>query len=129
MPAAEKKGQTAMAEAKSIDSATEVREFPNGRVEVVTVGATTLTRSTMQPGWVWSECVQPIAGTDSCQVQHNGYSISGQLRVRQDDGTETLINPGDAYSVAPGHDACVVGDEPWVGVDFSPAMADFAKPR
>ena len=129
MPAAEKKGLAAMAEAKSIDSATEVREFPKGRVEVVTVGATTLTRSTMQPGWVWSECVKPIAGTDSCQVQHNGYSISGQLRVRQDDGTETLINPGDAYSVAPGHDACVVGEEPWVGVDFSPAMADFAKPR
>jgi uncharacterized cupin superfamily protein len=61
-------------------------------------------------------------------VQHNGYSISGQLRVFQDDGTEVEINPGDAYSVAPGHDACVVGDEPWVGVDFSPAMADYAKP-
>jgi hypothetical protein len=117
-----------MAEAKSIDSASEVREFPKGRVEVVTLGSTTLTRSTMQPGWRWSECVKPIAGTDSCQVQHNGYSISGQLRVRQDDGTEVEINPGDAYSVAPGHDASVVGDEPWVGVDFSPAMADYAKP-
>lgn len=115
-----------MAETKSIDSATEVREFPKGRVEVVTVGTTTLTRSIMQPGWRWSECVKPIAGTESCQVQHNGYSISGQLRVLQD-GTETEINPGDAYSIAPGHDACVVGDEPWVGVDFSPAMADYAR--
>ena len=118
-----------MAEAKSIDSATEIREFPNGRVEVVTVGTTTLTRSTMQPGWRWSECVKPIAGTDSCQVTHNGYAISGQLRVFQDDGTEVEINPGDAYSIAPGHDASVVGDVPWVGVDFSPAMADYAKPR
>jgi hypothetical protein len=118
-----------MAEAKSIDDASEVREFKNGRVEVVTVGTTTLTRSIMQPGWRWSECVKPLAGTESCQVQHNGYSISGQLRVRQDDGTEIDINPGDAYSVAPGHDALVVGDEPWVGVDFSPAMADFAKPQ
>jgi hypothetical protein len=118
-----------MAEAKSIDKAEEVREFERGRVEVVTVGTTTLTRSTMQPGWRWSECVKPIAGTESCQVQHNGYAISGVLRVVQDDGTEIEINPGDAYSVAPGHDANVVGDEPWVGVDFSPAMADFAKPR
>jgi hypothetical protein len=117
-----------MAEAKSIDSATEVREFPKGRVEVVTVGTTTVARSTMEPGWRWSECVQPIAGTGSCQVQHNGYAISGQLRVRQDDGTEIDINPGDAYSVAAGHDGWVVGDEPWIGVDFSPAMADFAKP-
>jgi len=119
-----------MAEAKSIDTAAEVREFPKGRVEVVTVGTTTITRSIMQPGWVWSECVKPIAGTASCQVQHDGYSISGRIRVRQDDGTEVEINPGDAYSIAPGHDGCVVGDEPWVGVDFSPAMAaDFAKPH
>jgi hypothetical protein len=29
----------------------------------------------------------------------------------------------------PGHDAWVVGDEPWVTVDFSQAMADYAKPR
>ena len=118
-----------MGEAKSIDKTDEVREFEKGRVEVVTVGTTTLTRSTMQPGWRWSECVKPIAGTDSCQVPHNGYSVSGQLRVRQDDGTEIELNPGDAYSIAPGHDANVVGDEPWVGIDFSPAMAEYAKPQ
>ncbi len=119
-----------MAESTSVDRATDVREFPKGRVEVVTVGSTTVTRSTMQPGWRWSECVKPIAGTESCQVQHNGYAISGQIRVRQDDGTEIEINPGDAYSIPPGHDASVLGDEPWVGVDFSPAMAaDFATSR
>lgn len=118
-----------MAEATSIDSATEVREFEKGRVEVVTVGTTMLTRSIMQPGWRWTECVKPIAGTESCQVQHNGYAISGQLRVRQDDGTEIDINPGDAYSIPAGHDGWVVGDEPWVGVDFSPAMVAFANPQ
>lgn len=119
-----------MAESTSVDRATDVREFPKGRVEVVTVGSTTVTRSTMQPGWRWSECVKPIAGTESCQVQHNGYAISGQIRVRQDDGTEIEINPGDAFSIPPGHDASVLGDEPWVGVDFSLAMAaDFATSR
>jgi mannose-6-phosphate isomerase-like protein (cupin superfamily) len=118
-----------MAESTSVDSATDIREFDKGRVEVVTVGSTTVSRSTMQPGWRWSECVKPIAGTESCQVAHHGYAISGRLRVRQDDGTETDINPGDAYSVPPGHDGWVVGDEPWIGVDFSPAMADFATGR
>src|SRR5579884_2193732 len=118
-----------MAESISIDSATEVREFDKGRVEVVTVGSTTISRSTMQPGWRWSECVKPLAGTGSCQVQHNGYAVSGRLRVREEDGTETDINPGDAYSIPPGHDGWVVGSEPWVGVDFSPAMVDFAKSR
>jgi mannose-6-phosphate isomerase-like protein (cupin superfamily) len=117
-----------MAESISMDSAREVREFPRGRVEVVTVGSSTFTRSTMQPGWRWSECVRPIVGTQSCRVQHDGYAISGSLRVRQDDGTEVDINAGDAYSIPAGHDGWVVGDEPWVGVDVSPAMAEFAKP-
>lgn len=117
-----------MAESRSIDSAAEVREFPQGRVEVVTVGNCTLTRSTMQPGWRWSECVAPIAGTETCQVPHDGYAVSGVLRVRHED-REIDVNPGDAYSIGPGHDAWVVGDEPWVGVDFSMAMATtFAKP-
>jgi hypothetical protein len=118
-----------MAENRSVDRATDVREFPRGRVEVVIVGTTTVSRSTFQPGWRWSECVKPIAGTESCQVQHNGYAISGQIQIRQDDGTEIEISPGDAYSIPPGHDGWVLGDEPWVGVDFSPAMIDFAKGR
>ena len=46
-----------MAESTSVDSAGEVREFDKGRVEIVTVGATTVARSTMLPGWRWSECV------------------------------------------------------------------------
>ena len=45
-----------------------------------------------------------------------------------EDGTETRIGPGDGYVIQPGHDAWVVGDEPWVTVDFSQAMADYAKP-
>ena len=39
-----------MAESRSVDNATVVREFPKGRVEVVTVGTATVTRSTMEPG-------------------------------------------------------------------------------
>jgi quercetin dioxygenase-like cupin family protein len=115
------------ADRQSLDQPDEVREFPNGRLEVVTLPGVTLSRSTMQPGWHWSEHVRPIAGTDTCQVVHTGYSVSGLLRVRGRDGLEIEVRPGDAYSIGPGHDAWVVGDEPWIGVDFSPAMADFAK--
>ena len=40
-----------------------------------------------------------------------------------------LLRPGGcAVGIQPGHDAWVVGDEPWVTVDFSQAMADYAKP-
>jgi hypothetical protein len=114
---------------KSLDRPDEVREFPHGRLEVVSVDETKFSRSTMQPGWRWSESVRPIAGTETCQVLHTGYAVSGHLRVRGADGTEIDVRPGDGYSIGPGHDAWVVGDEPWVGVDFSPAMAaDFARP-
>lgn len=34
------------------------------------------------------------------------------------DGTEADMEPGDVASIAPGHDAWVVGDEPCVAVDF-----------
>ncbi len=33
------------------------------------------------------------------------------------------IGPGDAYEIPPGHDAWVVGDEPWDSVEFASAHA------
>ena len=68
----------------------------------------------MQPGWRWSECIKPIAGTESCQSHHVGTVAAGQLHVRHEDGTEADIGPGDAYVIEPGHDAWVVGSEPFV---------------
>ncbi len=38
----------------------------------------TVNRGTFEPGWKWSQDVKPIAGTDSCQVSHLGYVLSGR---------------------------------------------------
>src|SRR5206468_11925959 len=65
--------------------------------------------ATFEPGWKWSESVKPIAGTDSCQVAHTGYQLSGRMVVRMDDGSEHEFRPGDAGIIPPGHDAWVVG--------------------
>ncbi len=35
------------------------------------------------------------------------------------DGTEFEARAGDVYSVPPGHDAWVVGNEPAVGIEFT----------
>ena len=43
-----------------------------------------------------------------------------------DDGSELTVNAGDAYRLAPGHDAWVVGDEPALGVEFSTDNKEFA---
>jgi quercetin dioxygenase-like cupin family protein len=109
---------------KNLDSPDETRTFENGKTQVVTLGDFTASRLVLEPGWRWSENVKPIAGTDTCQVLHTGYHVSGRLHVRLEDGTEKEYGPGDAYVIPPGHDAWVVGDEPVVTVDMSRATAE-----
>jgi mannose-6-phosphate isomerase-like protein (cupin superfamily) len=99
----------------------EVRKFSNGKVELANLGDATIGRYTAEPGWKWSKDVKPIVNTNSCQVTHTQYVISGRIRVRMDDGTEQEFGPGEAVYVPPGHDAWVVGNEPLVAVDFTGA--------
>lgn len=122
-----KGGARAATETKSLDSPDETRPFEKGKAEIVTVGGVTVGRAVLEPGWQWSQHVKPIAGTDSCQVAHTGYVVSGRLKIVMDDGSEAELRPGDAYVIPPGHDAWVLGDEAYVGVDFSPQIADYAK--
>lgn len=112
---------TMMLDCRSLDSPDETRRFDNGHVDVVKVGGVTIGRTTLEPGWRWSESVKPIAGTDSCLEPHTGYVLSGRLRVRMDDGTEGEAAAGDAVVIAPGHDAWVIGQETCVLLDFSGA--------
>lgn len=114
-------------ELRSFDSADEVREFPKGRLELVNLGGVAVGRATLEPGWRWSESVQPIAKTDSCEAAHFQYQLSGVLAILMDDGTEIESRAGDVTLVSPGHDAWVVGDEPVVLVDFQ-GMRDYAQP-
>ena len=105
-------------EHRSYATPDDVREFPNGRVEIVTVGGAEIGRLILQPGWRWSNDVKPIAGTDLCEAPHLQYHVSGRLHVVMGDGTEFDAGPGDVTSLPQGHDAWVVGDEPAVVVDW-----------
>jgi hypothetical protein len=73
---------------------------------------------TLQPGWRWSECIKPVAGTESCQTRHVGAAVSGQVRARHEDGAEVQIGPGEAFVTEPAHDAWVIGSEPFVAYEF-----------
>lgn len=108
---------------KSFVTPDKVRTFSNGRIDVVTLGEIAIGRFVFRPGWRWSKDVAPIVGTRSCQHRHVGYTISGALEVRMDDGTSLVIGPDDAYEIPPGHDAWVVGDLPWDSVEFTSAHA------
>lgn len=113
-------------ERKSFASPDEIRQFPHGRVELIKVGEVIVGRATLEPGWKWSTCVQPVVNTKSCEARHFQYHAAGMLKVVMDDGTELECRPGDISLLPPGHDAWVVGDEPVVVIDFQ-GMADYAK--
>ena len=115
-------------EVRSFDAPDEVRAFEGrGKADVVTVGGKVVGRGVFEPGWRWSENVKPIAGTDSCQVSHLGYCVSGRMRVTMDDGAEGEVGPGHVVAIPPGHDAEVIGDEPCILIDFG-EFGDYAKP-
>lgn len=114
------------AEILSFGNPNEVRNFPKGHLELITIGGTTVGRGVFEPGWRWSESVKPIAKTDSCEAPHFQYQVSGTLRVLMDDGSEFETKAGDISLIPPGHDAWVVGNEPVVVVDFQ-GMVDYAK--
>jgi Cupin domain len=105
---------------KRFENADEVREFTGGkgRVELVDLNGHAVGLGTFEPGWRWSENVKPIAGTDSCQVEHIGYVLEGRMALKMDDGTEREFGAGDTFHMPPGHDAWIVGGERCVLLDF-----------
>ena len=107
---------------KGFDAPEETRSLHKDRIAVVDLDGVKVTRVIHEPGWRWSECVKPTVGTDSCQVGHLIHVLSGRIVVRMDDGSEAEFSPGDVGSIPPGHDAWVVGDEPFISIDFGDAL-------
>jgi uncharacterized cupin superfamily protein len=117
----------AQIEVKNFDSPDETRPFEGkGKADVLQLAGHTVGRGVFEAGWKWSTNVKPIAGTDSCQVSHLGYCLSGRMKVQMDDGSEQEIGPGDAFAIPPGHDAEIVSDEDCVCLDFG-EFGDYAK--
>ena len=106
---------------RSFDQPDETRTPDKTRVDVVRIGDAEVGRFTFEPGWRWSECIKPVAGTESCQTDHVGYLESGQLAVTHEDGSSATIVAGEAYRISPGHEAWVEGDKPVVAYEFKSA--------
>lgn len=103
-------------EVHNLDLAGKVREFDKGRLEIVSAGGLTVGRATYEPGWKWSEHVGATTGESSCPVEHVVLVMSGRMMIAMDDGREIEVGPGDLCAIPPGHDAWVLGDEPYVSL-------------
>lgn len=111
---------------KSMNSPDETRSFEKGKILLTNIGNTSIGKMTLEPGWTWEKCVKPIAKTESCEITHTQYVESGRIRVRMNDGAEEEYGPGDVAYIPAGHSAWVVGEEPYVGIEFGTA-ANYAK--
>jgi class 3 adenylate cyclase len=112
---------------KNFRDAHEIRRFPNGQIETVTLHETTIGRFVIEPGWRWSRDVGPIAGTRTCQVHHVGVVLKGMLHLETDAGETFEYGAGDVYDIPPGHDAWVGGTETYEAIEFAGARI-FAAP-
>ena len=111
-------------EARDFDAPDETRSPEKTESRIVRLGGTAVARVKLEPGWSWSECIKPIVGTESCQILHVGVVQSGQMHVEHEDGTMEDLRPGHVYVIQPGHDASVVGDEPFIGYEFERRAAE-----
>jgi class 3 adenylate cyclase len=103
---------------KKVEQPDEVRQYTKGATEIFELDDFVIGRMIMHPGWRWIEDVKPIVGTDRCMNHHLGYVLRGILHVELADGSAAEIGPNEMFEIPPGHDAWVVGDEPWEAVDF-----------
>jgi class 3 adenylate cyclase len=108
-------------QARVFDSDGDRHEFSKGLAQIVKLGDATVARGVYQPGWRWSVDMPEIAGSPTCRLHHLGYAISGTLHVQTDDGQDLEVQPGSVYEIPPGHDAWVVGDQPFVTIDWTSA--------
>ena len=105
-------------QAKSFAAPDDVRITPNVRFETVGLGDAMVGHCRFEPGWRWSTEFGAQLGVTSCPIRHLGYSISGTVRTVMDDGETLDIGPNMAFDIPPGHDQWVIGDEPWIAVEW-----------
>src|SRR5262245_66488729 len=97
-------------ERKNFETPDELREFSNGRAEIVKIGGGEVGRLVLEPGWRWSEHVKPVAGTELCEAPHFQYVASGRVGGRMADGPGPEGGPGDGSVGGPGPQAWVAGE-------------------
>ena len=83
-----------MLESKNIAAPDDKRSFEHGEVSLVNLTGFSVGRAEFRSGWRWSTDVKPLVGTDSCQLAHSSYVVSGRFHVRMNDGPGTGARAG-----------------------------------
>jgi class 3 adenylate cyclase len=105
-------------QSKSFATPDAVRAMPKVRIETVGLDDASVGLCSFDPGWRWSTDMGPLIQLTTCPIRHFGYSMSGSVHVVMDDGETLDVVPNSVFEIPAGHDKWVVGDEPWVVLDF-----------
>jgi class 3 adenylate cyclase len=106
-------------QARSFDEPDETRPVPKADLRVVHLDEVAVGLAVWEPGWRWSTHLRPIVRTTWCENRHLGYAISGRLGVVTEAGEGLEVGANSVYEIPPRHDAWVVGDEPFVTVEWT----------
>ena len=106
----------------------QVETIAKVHTETLQIGDMTIGRIVTSPGWRWSTHIRPIVGTELCEYRHMGFVLSGAMTVSLADGTTHELMAGNAYNIPPEHDAWVVGDAPFVGIEWK-GLSEWLQPR
>ena len=107
-----------MMKKKTFTEIEQLSSLPRSTFEKIEFAGVEVYRYTFEPGWNWVEHAGSFDGTDSCQVPHILFTVSGRLAVKMDDGSTEEVGEGECIIIPPGHDAWTVGDVPYVGIDL-----------
>lgn len=88
-------------------------------VDAVDIDGVKLMRVTAEPGWTWSVHSKPVQKTESCQVDHLFFMVSGRVAAEYDGGQKQEFAAGDLAHIAPGHDGWTIGDDPAVWIEIA----------
>src|SRR5439155_592445 len=100
----------------------EVRRFPRGRLDLVSVGGLMISRATHEPGYRWSVDTAPSVGTSRCHLEHVGLVVQCLVTTVFEVGRAFELTPGTLFHVPLElHDVCVVCAEPYVYLHYSGA--------
>ena len=102
----------------NVNAPDEAKATPKAKLQLFIMGGFPFGLRTLEPGWRWTSSMKPIMKTDTCEVRHIGYVISGGMGFSMSDGTKLEVGPGDAFDVPPDHDAWTVGTAPVVFLDL-----------
>ena len=113
---------------KNLERPDQQRELGRAHGVVVDIGALSVGRAVLLPGWRWSTDVRPMVGGESCRIHHLHVLMSGHFAVQMDSGELVEFEPDDVMDIPPGHDAWVTGTQPAVLLDISGNSRDFGLP-